>query len=156
MIQTEIRSRMNLKLKDWGKTLSAHILNKIRVFAVCTLAEQNSAPQFFFFGNDAPLCIVFFSLLHREKGGKMALQMPFKKEQKVLETTNALLAKLQICSYEIVFLNKKVYILVYFFELLTTCYFEFPITKSLIGCQARKYRENKCCTLLIGMQFLLQ
>ena len=49
----------------------------------------------------------------------MALQMPFKKEQKVLETTNALLAKLQICSYEIVFLNKKVYILVYFFELLT-------------------------------------
>ena len=48
----------------------------------------------------------------------MALQMPFKKEQKVLETTNALLAKLQICSYEIVFLNKKVYILVYFFELL--------------------------------------
>ena len=104
--------------KDWGKTLSAHILNKIRVFAVCTLAEQDSAPQFFFFGNDAPLCIVFFSLLHQEKGGKMALQMPFKKEQKVLETTNALLAKLQICSYEIVFLNKKVYILVYFFELL--------------------------------------
>jgi hypothetical protein len=46
------------------------ILNKIRFFAVCTLAEQNSAPQFFFFGNDAPLCIVFFSLLHQEKRGK--------------------------------------------------------------------------------------
>ena len=33
----------------------------------------------------------------------MALQMPFKKEQKVLETTNASLAKLQICSYKISF-----------------------------------------------------
>ena len=82
----------------FGATLSTQILNKTRVFAVCTLAEQNSAPQFFFFGNDAPLCIVFFSLLHQEKRGKMALQMPFKKEQKVLETTNASLAKLQICS----------------------------------------------------------
>ena len=49
----------------------------------------------------------------------MALQMPFKKEQKVLKTTNASLAKLQICSYKIVFLNKKVYILGYFFEVLT-------------------------------------
>ena len=38
----------------------------------------------------------------------MALQMPFKKEQKVLETTNASLAKLQICSYKISFSNSGI------------------------------------------------
>ena len=62
-------------------------------------------------------CLLFVAA--PRKRGKMALQMPFKKEQKVLKTTNASLAKLQICSYKIVFLNKKVYILGYFFELLT-------------------------------------
>ena len=44
----------------------------------------------------------------KKKGGKMALQMPFKKEQKVLETTNASLAKLQISSYKISFSNSGI------------------------------------------------